>query len=151
MAMSSCRSWPYSPLPAYQRESQVRLIPRRRPIGLNFSPIGWLLSARLDLTNDDRQMRERLENLARAAAAAGMETLDHQALADMGLGDDQIVDAGLGVGFGIRDRRLQALADVLGDALARKFEIGERSRDLLAADELRKQVELLRGPPPPFC
>ena len=46
-----------------------------------------LLSARLDLTNDDRQVRERLENLAGAAAAAGMETLDHQPLADMGTGD----------------------------------------------------------------
>ena len=33
---SSCSSLPYSPLPEYQRESQVRLIPRRSPIGLIF-------------------------------------------------------------------------------------------------------------------
>ena len=34
--MSSCSSLPYSFLPAYQRESQVRLMPRRKPIGLTF-------------------------------------------------------------------------------------------------------------------
>ena len=34
--MSSCNSVPYSALPAYQRESQVRLMPSRRPIGLIF-------------------------------------------------------------------------------------------------------------------
>ena len=34
--MSSCSSEPYSLLPAYQRESQVRLMPTRSPIGLTF-------------------------------------------------------------------------------------------------------------------
>ena len=34
--MSSCSSVPYSFLPAYQRESQVRLMPSRSPIGLTF-------------------------------------------------------------------------------------------------------------------
>ena len=34
--MSSCSSLPYSFLPAYQRESQVRLMPSRSPIGLTF-------------------------------------------------------------------------------------------------------------------
>ena len=34
--MSSCSSVPYSFLPAYQRESQVRLMPSRKPIGLTF-------------------------------------------------------------------------------------------------------------------
>ncbi len=36
IAMSSWTSLEYSPLPANQRESQVRLMPRRRPIGLTF-------------------------------------------------------------------------------------------------------------------
>ena len=36
IAMSSCSSVPYSFLPANQRESQVRLMPSRRPIGLTF-------------------------------------------------------------------------------------------------------------------
>ena len=34
--MSSCSSVPYSVLPAYQRESHVRLMPRRKPMGLTF-------------------------------------------------------------------------------------------------------------------
>src|SRR5262245_34052064 len=103
------------------------------------------LRRRLGLTNHDRQVRERLENLARAAAAAGVETLDHQALADMGLRHDEIVDVELVVVLGVGDRRLQALAHVLGNALARELEVGERGRDLLAADQLRQQVELLRA------
>ena len=36
IVMSSCSSLPYSLLPAYQRESQVRLMPSRSPIGLTF-------------------------------------------------------------------------------------------------------------------
>jgi hypothetical protein len=44
---------------------------------------------RLDFANDDRQVRERLLD-ARTAAAAGMETLHHQRLADIGLGDDRL-------------------------------------------------------------
>ena len=35
-AMSSCISRAYSPLRANQRESHVRLMPSRRPIGLTF-------------------------------------------------------------------------------------------------------------------
>ena len=36
IAMSSWSSLPYSPLLANQRESQVRLMPSRSPIGLTF-------------------------------------------------------------------------------------------------------------------
>jgi hypothetical protein len=36
ISMSSCNSCPYSFLPENQRESQVRLMPRRSPIGLIF-------------------------------------------------------------------------------------------------------------------
>ena len=82
-----------------------------------------------------------------AAAAARVEALDHQRLADMGLGDDEFVDVEVVIVFGIGDRQLQALAHILGDALARKFEIGERARDLLAADHLRDKIEFLRRHP----
>ena len=44
--MSSCNSLPYSALLENQRESQVRLTPRRSPIGLIFCPIS-ILSKRL--------------------------------------------------------------------------------------------------------
>src|SRR5215831_12642242 len=46
----------------------------------------------------------------------------------MSLGDDEIVH-------------------VAGDALARKLEIGQGGRHLLAADELRDEIELLRAHP----
>src|SRR4029077_13430317 len=91
---SSCSSLPYSLFPANQRESQVRLMPRRSPIGLIFLPIVFsraLLSARLDLTNHDRQLRKWFEHTTRAATAARRETLHHDAVADMGLGNNQIV------------------------------------------------------------
>src|SRR5688572_9786605 len=65
----------------------------------------------------------------------------------MGLGNDEIVDVELVIVFRVRDRRLQALAYVLGDPLAREFEVGERGRDLLAADQARDQVEFLRAHP----
>src|SRR6185437_14296011 len=102
---------------------------------------------RLDLTHDDREMRERLQNLAHPAAAARREALHDQRLADMRLGDDEIVDVEIVVVLGVGDRRFQARAHVFGDALARKFQVGARARDLLAADQLRDKVELLRRDP----
>src|SRR6202042_1184980 len=103
------------------------------------------LSARLglDLTNNDRQLREWFKNTARMATAARCETLHHDAVDDMSLGDDQIVDIEIMVVFGIRDRRFQALLDVDRDPLARKLQIGECRRSLAAADQLRDQIKLL--------
>ena len=47
----------------------------------------------------------------------------------MGLGDDEIVDLEVVVVLGVRDRRFQALLDVDRDPLARKLQVGERSRE----------------------
>ena len=47
-----------------------------------------------------------------------MKTLDHDRLADMRLGDDEIVDVEIMIVLGVGDRRFQALAHVSGDALA---------------------------------
>src|SRR5262249_18354419 len=104
-------------------------------------------SRRFDLTHYDGQVGERLENSSDAAAAARGEALDHDRLADMGLDDHEIVDVEIMVVLRIGDRRLQALAHVTRDPLAREFEIGERHRHLLAADQLRDKVELLRAHP----
>src|SRR5262245_45459249 len=65
----------------------------------------------------------------------------------MRLGHHEIIDVELVIVLGVGDRRFQALAHVAGDALAREFEVGERSRHLLAADELRDEIELLRAHP----
>jgi len=79
-----------------------------------FSPAPWL-SARLDLTNDDRQLREWFKNTARRHGAR-CETLHHECVADMRLGDNQIVDIELIV-LGIGDRD-STLLDVDRDPLA---------------------------------
>src|ERR1700736_2920967 len=105
------------------------------------------LSARLDLTNHDRQLREWFKDTARAATAARGETLHDDAVADMRFRDDQIVDIEIMIVLGVGNRRFQALLDVDRDPLARKLQVGERSRSLPAADQLRHQIELLRAHP----
>src|ERR1700688_649116 len=106
-----------------------------------------LLSARLDLTNHDRQLREWFKDTARAATAARCETLHDDAVADMRLGDDQIVDIEVVIVLGVGDRRFQALLDVDRDPLARELQIGERGRSFPAADQLRDKIKLLRARP----
>src|SRR5579871_3198283 len=89
-------------------------------------------------------MREALADLADAATAARRPALQHQGGPDMRLGDDQRVDVELVVVLGIGYRRFERPLDVAGDPLAAEGEVGERRRHLLAADQLRHQVQLLR-------
>src|SRR5262249_62386779 len=98
-------------------------------------------------THHDGQVGERLENPSRTAASARAEALEHQRLAHVRLGDDEIVDVEVVIVLGVGDRRLQALAHFFGDALARKLEVGERGRGLLSADERGEKIELLRRDP----
>src|SRR3984957_15598482 len=79
------------------------------------------LRRRLDLTDHDGEVRERLEDFANSSASARHMAFQNDRLADMGLGDDEIVDIEIVIVLGVGDRRFQALADVPGDALARKF------------------------------
>ena len=79
-----------------------------------------------DLTDNDRQLRERLQDLRTAAAAAGMEALQRQVLADIGFGDDQLVDVEVVVVLGIGNGAHHALGDIAGDALGAEFEFGKR-------------------------
>src|SRR5260370_28805897 len=90
-------------------------------------------------------MREQLENLAGAAAAAGVKALDDEAFADMGASHHEIVDVEIVIVLRIRNGGFQALAYVLGDALTRELQVSECCLHFLAADELRNQVELLRA------
>src|SRR6478752_10364425 len=64
--MSSCKSLPYSALMEYQRESQVRLTPRRSPIGLIFCPISRVSLSGLgvggDFAHDNGDVGEGLFN-----------------------------------------------------------------------------------------
>src|SRR6185437_13683886 len=110
--MSSCSSLPYSVLLENQRLSQVRLTPRRRPIGLIFCPIA-ASSGRLrfgrDFPHHDRDVGERLLDAAGSSARAGAETLHNHVLADEGLRDDEIVDVELVVVLGVGDGALKRL------------------------------------------
>ena len=63
----------------------------------------------------------------------------------MGLGDDQIVDVEIVIVLGIGNGALQRLPDLPGDALARELQVGERRRDLLAADQLRRRGSASAG------
>src|SRR5215472_746540 len=90
-------------------------------------------------------MRKRFEDASNTAAPARHVTLDHQPLAHVRLGDHEIVDIEIVVVLRVRNRRFQTLANILGDPLLREFEIRERHRDLLAADQLGNEIELLRA------
>src|SRR5712671_1725934 len=111
--------------------------------------MGPLLRCRccFDLTHDDGQVRKWLEDSSDAATATRGVTFDNERLADKGLRDDQIVDIEIVVVFSVGDGGLQALLDVARYPLAREFQIGERGRSLLAADQPRHKIELLRTYP----
>src|SRR6185295_911463 len=87
------------------------------------------------LLHDDRELGKRLLDGAHAAAATGMKAPNHQILADVGLANDEIVDIEPVIVLGVRHRRHHTLAHVLGDALAREFQVRERGLDLLAANQ----------------
>src|SRR5262245_54125573 len=90
-------------------------------------------------------MRERLFDPARTAAATRMKTLHDERLADKRFGNDESVDVEIVIVFRVGDSRLKRLADGAGNPLAGEFQIGERSRHLLAANERGNEVKLLRA------
>src|SRR5258708_6981473 len=131
--MSSCNSFPYSALLENQRESQVRLTPRRSPIGLIFCPISSVSLSGLgvggDFAHDDGDVGEWLFNPPGPSARARAEALHDHVLADPGLGDDQIVDVELMIVLGVGDRGFERLLDLYRNSLVRELEIGTRGRD----------------------
>jgi SAM-dependent methyltransferase len=70
------------------------------------------------LAHDDGEVRERLLDPPDATARPGLPPLHHQRLADMGLGDDEVVDIEVVVVLGVGDRRLQRLLDLARNRLA---------------------------------
>src|SRR4029453_7263418 len=93
----------------------------------------------------DGEIAERLDDAGGAAAAARLETLHHQALADRRLGDDQAIDVEIVVVLGVGDGRVQRLLDVQRDALLREGELVDGRGSLLAADGGGHEVELARA------
>ena len=96
------------------------------------------------VTHDEPQPRERLQDARGLAAAARREPLHGDRLADRRLGDDQAVDVEIVVVLGIGDGRSQHLARIDRHRLLREGEDVHRVAGLLAADQARDQVQLLR-------
>src|SRR5947209_12789530 len=90
-------------------------------------------------------MREMLFDARRTAAAASVKAFHDKGPTDRRLLDIELVDIELVVVLGIGDRRLQHLLDVMRDASARKGQLGERLRGVLAADRLGNEVQLARA------
>src|SRR5690606_2957594 len=82
---------------------------------------------------------------ARAAALrARREAAQRGALLDVDARDAQLVDVGAVVVLGVRDRRLERLADDSGSLLLREREDVQRLVDRLAADQVGDEAALLR-------
>src|SRR5271166_2768547 len=101
----------------------------------------------LAFAHDDRQVRKGFENSPHAAAPARLKALEHERLPDMRLRHDELVDIEVMVVLRIGNRRFQALAHIARHALAGKFKLRKRRCYLLAANELREKIELLRADP----
>ena len=131
---SSCSRLPYS-LRANQREVPGAVDAEPQADRIDFlthqAVSSFLLGA---LAHHDRQMREMLLDPRRAAAAAGMEALQHKGAADRGFRDVKPVDIELVVVLGVGDRRLQHLLDLVRDAAAREGQFVQRRGGRLAAD-----------------
>src|SRR5215472_7333051 len=125
-------------------------MPSRSPIGLTFCPILCLSYSNCrfrPLPDYDREMGVLLFHPRRPAAAAGVKPLQPQGAADSCLLDIKAVDIELMVVLGIRDRRLQRLLDLAGDAAVRERQFRQRRNDALAANRAGDEVQLARTCP----
>ena len=119
-------------------------MPRRSPTGLTFWPIRP--PSRRSRTTMVRWLNGFITRPVRPRAL-GPPALHHQTLADCRFGDDEPVHVQLVIVLRVRDRRLQALAHVTGDAAARVGERDERLVHRASAYGRADQAELLRADP----
>jgi hypothetical protein len=89
---------------AYQREAQLRLTERRKPVGWIFCP---MFSRPFSVADRHVHMARGFADLVAAALGAGREALERGALLDVDRLDLQLVDVGTVVVLGVRDRGLQ--------------------------------------------
>src|SRR5690606_13366593 len=90
-------------------------------------------------------MRERLLDPRRFTATTCSETLHDKRIAHEGFGNDEGVGVQAMVVLGIGDGALEHLLHLASDALVAEFEIGQGLLNLLATDQLRDEVQLLRA------
>src|SRR3954469_11342438 len=121
---------------AYQRLRQGATMPRRKPRGCVFCPIGLLLAV-----DDDGELRGPLDDRRGPPHGAGREALQPRALVGVGLLHHQLVDVderSLGVG-GLRrvgDGRAQGLLDGGGGPLLGKLQDRVSLVDAAAANQV---------------
>src|SRR5690606_10372122 len=90
-------------------------------------------------------MRERLLDPRRFTATTSHKTLHNERIAHESFGNDKRVGVQAMVVLGVGDGALEHLLDLTGDTLVAEFEIGESPLNLLATDQLRDEVQLLRA------
>src|SRR5690606_14474133 len=90
-------------------------------------------------------MRERLLDPRRFTATASHETLHDERIAHEGFCNDEGVGVQAMIVLGVGDGALEHLLDLARDTLVAEFEIGQGLLNLLATDQLRDEVQLLRA------
>src|SRR5882757_9610131 len=115
----TCRSSPSirgnsRPL-ANQREFQSRETESRKPVGLIFWPMMFLLA--LAVADRDVDVAALLADPRTAPLGAGRKAAQSRSLLDENACDPKLIDVGAVVVFGVRDRRFQRLADHPGRLL----------------------------------
>src|SRR6185312_3266082 len=129
-----------SRLLAYQREAQLRLTARRKPVGWIFCPI--VLSG-LSVANRHVHMARGFSDLVAAALGARGKAPQRGALLDIDGLDLQLVDVGAVVVFRVGDRGLQHLFDDDSGFFLGEFQNVERLVHLLAANQVSDQPALV--------
>src|SRR5271166_5318985 len=82
---------------------------------------------------------------AHTSAGARVKALHHEIFANIGFGDDQLIDVETVIVLRVRYRGLKSLLHVLRDPLVRKGELRQSLFHLLAADQLSDEVKFLRA------
>src|SRR3989344_4739084 len=126
-------------LVAYQRDAQLRVTARRKPVGWIFCP---MISLCL-VAHGHIDVAGRLADAVATALGAGSETLQRGTLFHINGLDLQFVDVSAVVVFGVGDRRFQCLLDDAGSLLLGELEDVEGLIDLLATDEIGHQSTLV--------
>src|SRR5574343_1697814 len=126
-------------LVAYQRDAQLRVTARRKPVGWIFCP---MISLCL-VAHGHINVAGRLADAIATALCAGGETLQRGALLHIDGLDLQFVDVSTVILLGVGDCRLQSLLDDASGLLLGEFQNVQGLVHLLAADQVSDQTTLV--------
>src|SRR5574343_946847 len=138
--MSSASMPAKSRLLAYQREAQLRLTARRKPVGSIFCPISF---RPLSVAHRHVHMARGLADTVAAAFGARGKALERGALLDVDGLDLQFVDVGAVVVLGIGNGGLQNLLDDARSFFLREGQDVQSLVHFLAADQIGDQAAFI--------